>query len=542
MHHPREPGQAIRPVSMNLNAVLERLSLLKEEIKAQASQFAQIIKQVKTAGGWNEPLRQRADTISEKMDGLHEELHRLVGEAETLLAAQGITIPSEQRPEYEKRWWKKDLTPEAVPPGPVNLDESLENGLSQLVARLPKEWWREQQDLRGKLGDDHLVQPLVLYGNMIPEKIPGNIHWFAYALMLSSDHLAKRDSFDVYRGARMVPLIGALCQSLQSLSGVKGGLAKSDELPHIPSEHVESRIHELLVAARNAEAGRDVEFLSAGTTKTPDLRVHDVVFPTVIECKRQSQLSSYEHSELNRVQEVFAILCKSRLSRGLIGSLEVIFRSEIREVPVSEVVEAALLCTGTLSLASHNELSWGSVGFSPLSPSYELPEETRIYGPAFMKHLFGWDGRTADYDGICAVVSNAKSVRLGRAELPFCLKWRVDADQALEGKARHVVRLLAEAVQQVPEGECGIIYIAYEDSHRAAVADKRTQRIMDLAGTFELRKPWVMVPKIVVGRLFPDALEEGRPDLIESSVPLLAEGWEDFGDFFPDLVYTYRGR
>jgi hypothetical protein len=127
-------------------------------------------------------------------------------------------------------------------------------------------------------------------------------------------------------------------------------------------------------------------------------------------------------------------------------------------------------------------------------------------------------------------------------ELPFCLKWRVDADQALEGKARHVVRLLAEAVQQVPEGECGIIYIAYEDSHRAAVADKRTQRIMDLAGTFELRKPWVMVPKIVVGRLFPDALEEGRPDLIESSVPLLAEGWEDFGDFFPDLVYTYRGR
>jgi hypothetical protein len=80
--------------------------------------------------------------------------------------------------------------------------------------------------------------------------------------------------------------------------------------------------------------------------------------------------------------------------------------------------------------------------------------------------------------------------------------------------------LLAQAVQQVPVGETGFIYLAYEETHRADIADSRTQRLFDQTAKWEIRKRAIRPELIVVNRLYPGALEEGRPNLIENAVPI----------------------
>ena len=49
---------------------------------------------------------------------------------------------------------------------------------------------------------------------------------------------------------------------------------------------------------------------------------------------------------------------------------------------------------------------------------------------------------------------------------------------------------------------------------------------------------FVQVPVTVISRLYPRALEEGRPDLIENVLPGVAEGQEHWLMALPHLVFT----
>jgi hypothetical protein len=168
-----------------------------------------------------------------------------------------------------------------------------------------------------------------------------------------------------------------------------------------------------------------------------------------------------------------------------------------------------------------------------------LDHETLLYSPYFLREVFGWDGNNAEFDGICAVVENDRLMRVGRAELPFSLRWRVDKDSALDRKARCVTTLLAEAIAQIPAGEGGFVYICYDDSHRAAIADRRTERIFELARTFQVRRRGIRPPLlIVVGRLFPQPLGDGRADLIESSIPMTTDEENVWDGLMPSRVFT----
>jgi len=161
-----------------------------------------------------------------------------------------------------------------------------------------------------------------------------------------------------------------------------------------------------------------------------------------------------------------------------------------------------------------------------------------LYGPAFLKHVFGWPGESLEFDGICAVVANAKRLDVGRAELPFCLKWRQTHSQCIDRKARTIVSLLKEAWEQIPTGEAGFIYVAFEDSLRPSVADRRTHRIIELADTLYFKQRHAVPMRIVVNRVYPQPIEDGRPDLIESSIPLSVEPDDTLSSFLPTCVYT----
>ena len=145
-----------------------------------------------------------------------------------------------------------------------------------------------------------------------------------------------------------------------------------------------------------------------------------------------------------------------------------------------------------------------------------------------------------EFDGLCAVAANDSYPEVERAELPFLLKWTSNSPAAQARKLQTIKNLWVEAVNQIPTGEAGLIYLAYEEGHRPSLADARTDAIRELTKNIYFERRAIYISLTVVSRLFLNVVHEGRPDFIESSIPL-AEGRQrqlrflDTGDAHPYL-------
>lgn len=495
------------------------LSALESLFRTKTQEHSDRLKEAEKAG-WAKGAINRANEVLRELDEIHRQISDLGRSAEEHLASEGISLPDEPGYPMDQpaRYWKNELQQQVVPIT-AYIEDSLERGLDCLISRLPLPWWKEQLALREVAGSAHLRDSLELYGGVSGMRLPVPIHRYAYGLMLARESLEKREDFDIYSGSLLVPSIAALCALLPPLHEVSGGLTKLDELCLAPSDEVDSRLYEILVAARAALLGRSIEFLKAGAELTPDLRVHDLPFPAVVEIKRQSRLSAHESAEFRIMQDVFRRLTNAHARRSLIGTLTVVAQHTMEDVGVKTIAEAALRCTSGLNPYSSLTEAWGTLSFSPLSPVVELTQSTRIYSPDFLQGVFGWNAETTEYDGICAIIANNRAMLVNRADLPFCIRWRSDAEEAVSRKARSLASQLSEAMRQIPVGETGFIYLAYEETHRASIADSRTKKVLEQTASWEIRKRAINPQLIVVDRLYPGALHEGRPNLVESAMP-----------------------
>jgi hypothetical protein len=517
-----------------------RLSELQAQIGAKIRLHSQLLKDADKAD-WEKSAIDRAGVVLAEVRSLEQELNELLGVVEAQLAKDGHVLPTEPKPTLDEpaRWWKKDLSKEEVPILDW-IENALHAGLEVLINRLSSSWWKAQQKLREAAGYESLSESVALYGGVSGNSAAPRVHRYAYALMLARDLMEKWERYDIYEGALLVPFIGALCTLLDPLREVKGGYEKLDQLRRAPSEEVDSRLYEIIVAARCASLGREVEFLEPSTDPTPDLRIHDLGFPAVVECKMQSRLSKRESQEFETMQRAFHALASVREKQGLVGTLTITSNKPLEEVGDAALVEAAMLCTGGIYPYQTIEEGWGTVSFAPLEPSLELAKPTRIYSPEFLEQVFDWNLENSQYDGICAIVKNNRAMTVGRAELPFCLKWLVEHEGALSRKARLLASNLSEAFSQIPVGEAGLVYLAYEETHRAPVADHRTQRFMDMVAEWKVRKRGINPQLIVLNRLYPGALPDGRPDLIESAMPSGFTGENVWAGIMPMMVFVSK--
>ena len=184
--------------------------------------------------------------------------------------------------------------------------------------------------------------------------------------------------------------------------------------------------------------------------------------------------------------------------------------------------------------------AWGTLDLKPVAVSTTF-EPTRLYSPDFLSRVFGIDLEEDEFDGICVVVKNDKFPMADRAELPFLMKWTSNSKVAIEKKLRTIMSLWIEAVSQIPTGEAGLIYLAYEEGHRPSLADARTDAIRALTRDIYFNRRAISIPMTVISRFLPNTLLEGRPDLIESAIPAV-DGDRDAHDFWtqemPTRVFT----
>jgi hypothetical protein len=133
-----------------------------------------------------------------------------------------------------------------------DLDELARTGLERLLAKVSPEWLRAEAKKPYRLGSAYLNHPLHLVNGV---RVGVNLDTngpqrFARMLLVTEDHLMKRNDLDFFSAAMFVPEVAQLGNSLHEL-GALGPEAESklNSLTSMTDEMVSATIYEFLVGA-----------------------------------------------------------------------------------------------------------------------------------------------------------------------------------------------------------------------------------------------------------------------------------------------------
>jgi hypothetical protein len=484
-----------------------------------------------TDGQTLEAIQAQADTLVARHKFVIEETQRLSGVPEEVLQA---LEKAQIRGDSDDRIFRDDLAANRVDPTD-DIDRFLPTALEGILRVVDPSWLQSDIGEQHRLPEITTGEPLSLVKGIRRRSAFPEIHRFIQTVRVATDYLNQHPTYDHFAGALLVPQLTCLGSKLTVLRHVRGAAERIEALWKGPSPESDSVAYELLVAAACAERGREIEFIAPTIDKSPDLRSHDP-YPLVIECKRKRVLSDYEIEEEAVMNRLFRVLDAGARSRGVWGRFTLALAVEAKTAPVGDVVASLL----RQRLAAHPERSityaWGSVSYEELPSRLILPGQTRAYGPNMLSFAFGWNSDLPEWDGLVCRVDCKGAAWINEVYQPVALLWSNKSQQATKKRSWSPVDAFGDATSQIPPGEDGIIYVAYQEGTRAPIADLRTENFLDRVREWS-HSASIRIPIAFLTRLYPRALNHGNPDLIESSVRLYTENGELLFEDFPTRVF-----
>jgi hypothetical protein len=439
-------------------------------------------------------------------------------------------------PKAGNEYWNAEI--QQFPSTP-NLDELVAEGYDRLIRLVDQDWLRSQSHLSyGQSYDDPPKCRLHLVGRqrLLPFDAPARPQRFAQMLLMSHDQIQGRHNLDFFDGPMLISETAHLGNSLREIDEL-GDEAKKKlkSLPKIADRDVASTVYELLVGAACVRFGRKIEMLPASSTKTPDFRVLDQGAPFVIECKRRLGLNEYAMKEARHVERLYAAAAHLFDRNHL--HVEVEFSTTVSTVSEKEfTAEISLLCESK-DCEPMKSTQWGTLRLRRMPPARICPV-TLAFSPSFLLDIFGWKHVESEWDGLICQIDPVESPLVAAAIAPRCLKWRCNAEESILKKSRGLNSLWADAIKQIPTGEVGGVYIAYKEGMRAGLADARTEHLLQTIKERKLfHRSLIHVPWTVITRLYPQALGNGAPELIESAIPMTESGFDYLLGEFPSRVF-----
>lgn len=479
----------------------------------------------------------RADEVQDAASAL---LRELEAEGDRLAAELGVD-PND----FERAPWgdgvdrrpRASLTEDQLEPT-AEIDALLPFAYEAVMRLLPSGWVEAGEP---PVGLEALLEPdavLSLVKGLRPESEFGPVHRFRQAMRLVRDRIDGAPAFDHFAGAGLVPTIFQLGTQLETLAEVGGDRdARVARLHAGPSLEVDSTLFEVLVAIRCAGMGRSVEFLKEDPgRKTPDLQCHDP-YPMVIECKRQRAFLDYELDEDQAMRALFRRLRQEACRLCVYGAFELRLEIEASRLPVEDVVAALVGQRFAPDPRRPVRHPFGTVSLATVPGRASLNRAHRLYSPDMLEELFGWTSDFPAWDGlVCSVADPALVMDVVRE--PVGLLWTNESDKAVNKRTWTAQSLFGDATGQVPPGGFGMVYVAYTEGARETMADRRLERFVSSLEDWT-HDANIRIPMVNINRLYPRPLGDGRPDLIESSVRLLA-AYSDAEAFqmFPATAFT----
>lgn len=482
-------GPSDASVNPTLRALMDEGAAVRAELDALIPDVA-----AARRAFFKDRLDAGARAALEAVEGRAGELHRQVVDIQArMMTAAGVTDADIQaflggrgtadQPARDRR---DDLTAEKVKPGADTL-RLLEASFDRLLAVVGPKVLEEYQRLQmPRLHGTPTNQPLSLVRGVRPDSESPGIHRFGQAIRAAQGWLAQDPSYDHFGGALLVPQVARLADRLDAIHGMPGAARRLRSLWRGPSKEVDSTIFELLVGDGCASRGRQARFLDTGSTKTPDLMCEHP-YPLAIECKRKRSLSDYEIAEEGHMRALFLRLEAEARKAGMWGNFLVQLSVEASEAPVDEIVAKLIQQRFAGGRGRRVQYAWGTVAYFENRARVDLPGETRLYSPNMLEEVFGWNTDLPEFDGLVCRVSNDREPRVAEARHPVALLWSNHSAQALKKRAWGPGSVVTDALAQVPSGDFGIIYVAYQEGAREKMADGRTDGFKEWMSAMEHR-------------------------------------------------------
>jgi hypothetical protein len=311
--------------------------------------------------------------------------------------------------------------------------------------------------------------------------------WYLFLAEAFLDHVWN---YEPTYGSRVVPVFAAIGRDLELLRQIDGLNDRVRRLVGPERRQPNGGLFELLVAAAYRRAGGAVAFLPErpGRAKTHDMDVSLHGRTWAVECKRM-ETGNYGEQERARVRELWGPSAAGLSKEERSTFCNTSFKVTTNVVPNDYLTRKThqWLASGLPSLLWDDEVSRGVIGDLDLDRLREVLIDNNVLVASSRIHelLTGRYVRHANYVQALRIKPAHNPRYVDDCDLAVLLRWESLAPEAVDNKARDILRKLAEANSQLPNDRPGIVHVGFEAVEGDAVERARYQKILASTARFD---------------------------------------------------------
>ena len=318
---------------------------------------------------------------------------------------------------------------------------------------------------------------------------------FSWYLFLAHSYNYELEYYDFSQGARVVPIFSIIGQHLDLLQKTPGVEQLVQRLFNSERNFPDGPLFELLVGLvylRNH--WKRVTFLQPiKSAKTPDILVESSLKYYFIECKKLSKSSSYSEKERKIWLKMSQPLRQYFVDKRKSFIVDIVFHVEL-ELLDQNLIENTLLPKLDLIASKgtiiENDVWTVSVDFVNFNQIKKHMRKFRVKYPSssLIELIFNKFEPGRGYSPVFEC--NARGLSTTYLENIYFAAgavWSCDAKESINKKSRHILRHIAEACSQLPDGKPGNIHIGLESHDGYLVEETRFNKIMHHICAFEAK-------------------------------------------------------
>jgi hypothetical protein len=324
-------------------------------------------------------------------------------------------------------------------------------------------------------------------------------------------------TFDIYRSARIIPLLRALDLALARCADKKV-LHLDNRIQRLTTvvafDQLEAGIFEIICSSRYALLPnvKSVEFIPEDTRPRPDILVIMDSGPLYIECKKFDRILDYPVSLRNAVRSRLATTIVYLQRRRISAVADITFKMDPMKVAEAELHAALIFAleSGVVVRNSKFSLAVRRIEQAPIKDCLLVPS------PAFYSR-YGY--RTDEWQGIVNGLYAHKTglTWVDAINWEFAAKWQLTDAEVLWRHRRLSYDLLFKGIKQLnQDGSPGNLHVWIE---RDQAVGNRSKELLDfitrLKPEFSKHLSWLLFNELVI-----DVTPEGRFDFVEHAHPV----------------------
>lgn len=365
-----------------------------------------------------------------------------------------------------------------------------------LRSLLPAEEWERRR----------LAHFFALYGAGMPvdrertPDLPFNLEagedrggWYLFLAESWIDHISD---YEPAQGSRIIPLFQMLGANFDLLMEVEGVEARARRILVGDAKAPDGALFELLVALAYKRAGwSTVRFVEERRDqKTPDLIIMNGEQVWAVECKRMSK-ARYSQIERDLLWRLWRPVMSMVEQRRFSLYFDLTFKSEVSEVPEDYLVRLAghaLEAGGQMEV--NDAFAAGRVSPIDISAVQAEVRERPVLHPSqrLFELLTGEYAPTFAY--AAAMEMKAWSVNpryIDDLSVASIIRWRSIHENAINAKARHFKRQMAEATRQLRGWGPAVLHLGHEAMEGQPAEAARRERLNAVIRDFNTQGVWL---------------------------------------------------